>query len=239
MISPLLFNLVMIGVAERLNARVPHVRYTIYADDITLWVAGGSDGYIEETLQEAVNTIEGQLDGTGLRCSPQKSELLIVPPPGRYRKKATEDSENIVLRTRDGIVIPKVSKLRVLGMVLEASRSNGVTIDKIITKMGIATRLIKRVATRHRGMKEASLLRLVQSFAISHTAYVGAFRYWKVQERDRINAAIRRTYKAALGLFNCTSTAKLLELGVHNSLEEIAEAQRTSQRERLQTTRTG
>ncbi|KAL1439795.1 hypothetical protein MTO96_009646 [Rhipicephalus appendiculatus] len=48
-------------------------------------------------------------------------------------KKATEDSEKIVLRTRDGIVIPKVSKLRVLGMVLEASRSNGVTVDKIIT----------------------------------------------------------------------------------------------------------
>ncbi|XP_037564329.1 uncharacterized protein LOC119443684 [Dermacentor silvarum] len=238
-ILPLLFNLVMIGVAERLNARVPHVRYTIYADDITLWVAGGSDGYIEEALQEAVNTIEDQLDGTGLRCSPQKSELLIVPPPGRYRKKATEDSEKIVLRTRGGIVIPKVSKLRVLGMVLEASRSNGVTVDKIITKMGIAPRLIKRVATRHRGMKEASLLRLVQSFAISHAAYVGAFHYWKVQERDRINAAIRRTYKAALGLFNYTSTAKLLELGVHNTLEEIAEAQRTSQRERLQTTRTG
>lgn len=166
-ISPLLFNLVMIGVAERLNAQVPQVRYTIYADDITLWVPGGSDGHIEETLQEAVNAIEDQLDGTGLRCSPQKSELLIVPPPGRYRRKATEDSERIVLRTRDGTVIPKVSRLRVLGMVLEASRSNGATVDKLVTKMGTATRLIKRIATRHRGMKEASLLRLVQSFAVS------------------------------------------------------------------------
>ncbi|XP_077564270.1 uncharacterized protein LOC144179700 [Haemaphysalis longicornis] len=223
----------------RLNAQVPQVRYTIYADDITLWVPGGSNGHIEETLQEAVNAIEDQLDGTGLRCSPQKSELLIVPPPGRYRRKATEDSERIVLRTRDGTVIPKVSRLRVLGIVLEASRSNGATVDKLVTKMGTATRLIKRVATRHRGMKEASLLRLVQSFAVSHVAYVGAFHYWKVQERDRINAAIRKTYKAALGRYNCASTAKLLELGVHNTLEEIAEAQRTSQRERLLTTQTG
>ncbi|XP_077564543.1 uncharacterized protein LOC144180007 [Haemaphysalis longicornis] len=51
----------------RLNAQV---RYTIYVDEITLWVPGGSDGHIEETLQEAVNAIEDQLDGTGLRCSP-------------------------------------------------------------------------------------------------------------------------------------------------------------------------
>ncbi|XP_077528227.1 uncharacterized protein LOC144139855 [Haemaphysalis longicornis] len=36
-ISPTLFNLVMIGVAERLRA-LPKVKHTIYADDITLWV---------------------------------------------------------------------------------------------------------------------------------------------------------------------------------------------------------
>lgn len=124
-------------------------------------------------------------------------------------------------------------------MFLEANRSNGTTVDRLITKLGTATRLIKRVATRHHGMKEASLLRLVQSFATSNVAYIGAFHYWKVQERDKINAAIRKAHKATLGLLNCTSTARLLELGVNNTLEEIAEAQRTAQLERLSTTRTG
>ncbi|XP_077554614.1 uncharacterized protein LOC144169369 [Haemaphysalis longicornis] len=64
-ISPLLFNLVMIGVAERLS-EIPEVRYTIYADDITLWVPGGSDGHIETTLQTAVYVIENHLANTGL-----------------------------------------------------------------------------------------------------------------------------------------------------------------------------
>ncbi|XP_077539778.1 uncharacterized protein LOC144152384 [Haemaphysalis longicornis] len=88
-------------------------------------------------------------------------------------------------------------------------------------------------------MKEASLLRLLQSFAMSHVAYVGAFHYWLRQERDRINAAIRKAYKTALGLICSTSTARLLELGVHNTLEEISEAQTTAQLERLASTRTG
>lgn len=113
-ISPLLFNLVMIGVANRLLSEVPQVRYTIYADDITLWVSGGSDSHIEETLQAAINTIESHLADTGLKCSPQKSELLIIPPPGRYRKQAAQDAEKITLHTSDGTVIPRVTMLRVL-----------------------------------------------------------------------------------------------------------------------------
>lgn len=237
-ISPLLFNLVMIGVARRLEG-IPQVRHTIYADDITLWVPGGSDGHIENTLQDAVTAIEDHLADTGLRCAPQKSELLIVAPPGRRGKNDSNDKPNITVRTSDGIPIPQVATLRVLGMYLEASGSNKTTVDRLLTKIGTATRLIRRVATKHQGMREASLLRLLQSFAISHVAYVGAFHNWLTQERDRINAAIRKAYKTALGLLQSTSTDRLLSLGVHNTLEEISEAQRTAQLERLQATRTG
>lgn len=97
------------------------------------------------------------------------------------------------MHTSDGNVIPRVQTLRVLGMLLEASRGNSATVDRVITKLGITTRLIKRISTRRQGMKEHSLLRLVQSFAMSHVAYVGAFHPWKQHERDKINAAIRRT----------------------------------------------
>lgn len=237
-ISPFLFNLVMIGVAERLS-QLPQVKYTIYADDITLWVLGGSDGHIESTLQEAIDNIEDCLKDTGLRCSPQKSELLILPPPGRLRKRAAEDAKKITLRTGDGTVIPHVQSIRVLGMHIEASRSNTTAIDRMVTKMGIATRLIKRISTRRQGMREANLLRLLQSFVMSHVTYVGAFHYWKQQEKDRINAAIRKSYKAALGLLNSTSNQALAELGVHNTLDEVSEAQRVSQLERLGSTKTG
>lgn len=44
-------------VASRL-AEVEDVKHTIYADNITLWVEGGSDARVEEALQRAVQTVE-------------------------------------------------------------------------------------------------------------------------------------------------------------------------------------
>ncbi|XP_072142785.1 uncharacterized protein [Dermacentor andersoni] len=241
-ISPLLFNLVMIGVAERLS-RVARVRHTIYADDITLWVPGGSDGHIEDTLQEAVDAIEEQLDGSGLVCSPSKSELLVIPPKRTARKtkgnEPAREQDTIKIRTSGGHMIPVVEKIRVLGMLIERKRVNGETVNRLAAKVTTAIRLIKRVSHRTAGMKEESLTRLLESFAISHITYVAAFHNWRQCERNKINALIRKAYKAALGLVDCTSTDKFLALGVHNTLEEIAEAQRTAQLARLSETRTG
>ncbi|XP_077548763.1 uncharacterized protein LOC144162149 [Haemaphysalis longicornis] len=237
-ISPLLFNLVMIGVADRL-AKVG-VRHTIYADDITIWTTGGSDSQIEAKLQEAVNAIEDHLDGSGLVCSPSKSELLIIPPRrGNTKNRQRREHEKIKIVTRSGQTIPEVSKIRVLGMVIEKHRRNGETVARLAAKAANAMRLVRRITSRKAGMKEDSLIRLVQSFVVSHIAYVAAYHNWLQHERNKINAIIRKAYKSALGLFQSTSTPRFLKLGVHNTLEEIAEAQRTAQLERLSTTKAG
>lgn len=193
-ISPLLFNLVMIGVANRLRS-VEGVRHTVYADDVTVWVIGGSDGHIENTLQEAVKTIEDQLKGSGLVCSPTKSELMVIPPRGASRKKQTiRDCDKIRIRTQGGHIIPEVTKIRVLGMIIERSKVNGTTVSKLEAKTGTALRLIRRVANRRSGMKEARFVRLLQAFVISHITYVAAFYNWRQCER-KIDAMIRKAYK--------------------------------------------
>ncbi|KAH8029672.1 hypothetical protein HPB51_002251 [Rhipicephalus microplus] len=69
-------------VIKRLEALSPGIQHCLYADDVTIWVTGGSDGEIESNLQNVVCAVEAALLGTGLRCSPQKSQLLILPPPG-------------------------------------------------------------------------------------------------------------------------------------------------------------
>lgn len=235
-ISPLLFNLVMIGVARKLET-IGQVKHTIYADDITIWTTGGRDGDIEEALQAAVIAVEEHLKPTGLRCSPAKSELLIIPPPGT-RKSNKEDSV-IQVRTEDGPPIPRVPAIRVLGLHIQETQHNNVTVQKLQAKLTMATRLLRRVSTRHQGMREDSLLRLAQSFAISHVAYVAAFHNWKTNEKLKIDAMIRKTYKTALGLYAHTNTERMLALGIHNTLEEITEAQRTAQYHRLAQTKTG
>ncbi|XP_070387776.1 uncharacterized protein [Dermacentor albipictus] len=91
-ISTMLLNLVMIGVSEKL-AHIEDVRHTFYADDITLWGTGGSDAHIEGALQAAVDANEDQLEDTGLRCSPSKSQLLILRPANNGRGKTRPSDE--------------------------------------------------------------------------------------------------------------------------------------------------
>lgn len=142
----------MIGVAEKL-ADIEDIRHTIYADDMTLWVTGGSDAHIEGALQAAVNAIEDQLEGTGLRCSPSKSELLILPPTNNGKGKTREHKyEKIRIVTKSGNVIPEVSKIRILGMVIQKHGRNGETIARLTAKAANATRLLKRVTFRKAGM---------------------------------------------------------------------------------------
>lgn len=239
-ISPFLFNIVMIEVARRLEALGPGIRHCLYADDVTIWATGGSDGDIEAGLQAAVEAVESALSGTGLRCSPQKSQLLILPPPGRHKKKASQEAvENIVVRTSDGVPIPHAPGLRILGMFVDGTQTNATAVKNITTKMGIAARLIKRVSSRYRGMNERGLLRLLQAFVVSHAAYAGAFHRWTCAERAKIDAAIRKAYTGALGLLPGTKTTALLSLGAHNTLSEISEAQRASQLSRLSSTAAG
>ncbi|KAG0444806.1 hypothetical protein HPB47_013360, partial [Ixodes persulcatus] len=74
-----------------------------------------------------------------------------------------------------------------------------------------------------------------RSYARKHAVDFRAAR----KEEDKINVLIRRVYKIALSLPESTGTDRLFQLGIHNTLNEIAEAQRTSQLERLSGTNAG
>ncbi|KAG0432491.1 hypothetical protein HPB47_020799 [Ixodes persulcatus] len=110
---------------------------------------------------------------------------------------------------------------------------------KILRQTANTSRLLKRVTNRQQGMKEESLIRLVHSFVICHVTYVAAFHDWYKAEKTKLDIIIRGAYKLALGLPNSTSTELLLQLGLHNTLDELIEAQRRSQLERLTLTETG
>lgn len=77
---------------------------------------------------------------------------------------------------------------------------------------GLGPSLLPR---RRAGMKEESLTRLVQSFAVSHITYVAAFHNWRPRERNKIDATICKAYKVALGLLGSTSTEKFMALGIN------------------------
>lgn len=82
-------------------------------------------------------------------------------------------------------------------------------------------------------------MRLVQAFIFSRVSYSTPYLDIKSAEKTKIDGLIRRCVKRALGLPTCTSTERLLALGMHNTWVELAEAVRTSQIERLCATKTG
>lgn len=90
-----------------------------------------------------------------------------------------------------------------------------------------------------RGLSELNIICLIQAFIISKIVYTAPFLQLTKLEKDKLNALIRRVYKQALGIPNSAPTYRLMEMEVHNTIDELIEAHRMAQRCRLSKTNTG
>ncbi|KAM7315515.1 hypothetical protein ISCGN_005298 [Ixodes scapularis] len=230
-LSPLLFNLALRGLPEALRA-VPNVEHAIYADDITLWCREGSDAEIEEKLQAAADIVGEYVMKCGLKCAPEKSELLVFRNP---RDKLVDHIDVVI----DGVRVPKPAEVRILGQLLQQGRGNKSTIDRLDAMTTQVCGMMRRIRNRRHGIKEKEAIQLVQAFIIARLTYGTPYLNLNKAEMQKLNVLIRRAYKNALGLPERTATEKLLKLGVHNTIEELHEAQLVSQLKRLSSTVNG
>lgn len=231
-LSPLLFNLAIINIPRKLE-QIPHLKFSLYADDITLWVAGGSDALIEEILQLGAQTVADEAKLAGLTCSPTKSELLLMSP-----KRGTKTPPNIRISI-DNHPIPEVHTLKILGLLIQQNRANTQFLTQLSKHVTQTIGLIRRIATRRQGLRENERIRLIQAFVVSRITYSLPYLHVSATELEKINCLIRKAYKAALQLPLHTSTARFEHLGVHNTAEELVEAHLSAQIARLATTPTG
>ncbi|KAG0420477.1 hypothetical protein HPB47_003473 [Ixodes persulcatus] len=104
------------------------------------------------------------------------------------------------------------------------------TIQNMIAQM--QAQLQAHIQAQMQSMEAQIIAKLQQSWTGQH---VQQQPHCQPSERNKIDATIRKT----LGLLGSTSTENFMALGVHNTLDEIAEAQRTAQLERLTEMRTG
>ncbi|XP_037577052.1 uncharacterized protein LOC119459315 [Dermacentor silvarum] len=239
-VSPLLFNIAMCKLSQKLS-EVEGINHTLYADDITIWCVGGCEGRVEEALQEALDRREAFLAGARLRLSSSKSQLFLYRSSRRGVKPkgwVPLSEVNLALRTSDGHLISRVKVIRVLGMLIESNGCNQHTIAKITAKTDSMIRLITRVSNSRGGIREDNLLKLFHAFLMSHITYVAAMHCWQNHEKTKLNLLIRKSIKRVLGILMNASTERLMQLGVHNTLEEI-EAQHTAQTARLSSSAAG
>ncbi|KAL1474478.1 hypothetical protein MTO96_020661 [Rhipicephalus appendiculatus] len=89
--------------------------------------------------------VEGHLEGTGLVCAPNKSEILLHRPrkPGRLPKDvAAARQTGVQATTKEGGRIPTVSKIRVLGLWLEENGANSELVTRLRRKLTIMLLLL-------------------------------------------------------------------------------------------------
>lgn len=143
------------------------------------------------------------------------------------------------IHTRDGFVIPIVPTIKILGLSIDGDRSSATAFGRLIQKMNETIQLVKRITRKHAGMGEKGLLRLIQAFVVPHISYLAPFLALDAVKLDKLNKKMRKLYKVALGIPVGTNNQRLEEMGIHNTIEEIIEAQRVSHTERLMHTSTG
>ncbi|XP_070389464.1 uncharacterized protein [Dermacentor albipictus] len=232
-ISPILFNVAMIGLAKQLE-EIGGIRHAMYADDIIIWAQRAPLGYQELKLQEAAACVDAYVRARGLACSTEKSELLSV----RRRRKATDEAEPLKIYLK-GHQITEVTQCRILGMWVQTNQRCTYALALTKTAVNQVARMINRVSKGRYGMKEADTLKLIKSLVVSRVVYSLPYYNCVKSEIQQIDTILKRALKTALQIPQTASTEKLLALGLHNSFEELQEAQRIAQFQRLQQTETG
>lgn len=234
-ISPLLFNISLLGLPEQL-AQIPDLHHALYADDLTLWTNTGSAGYQQDNLQQAVDVISHYLRTCGLSCAPSKSALLVLRNRTRGRPPNPTPDPTIYIGSQ---LIPTVKTLRILGVHYHHDGSGAAYLPRLQTTVSQLTHLIRRTCSRRHGLREADTCRILQAMLTSRITYGAPYLLLKPREQAKIDILIRKSYKTALGLPVYTSTERLLQLGLHNTLTELMEAHINNQLQRLQLTPTG
>ncbi len=168
-LSPILFNIVMGGLIERLDQTNfgedpilgldEHLRILLFADDIVL--PAGSDA----VAQRKLTIVSRWLESKGLTPNPSKTKVVLMSKGKKY----TAAVEPISL---SGVVLEKVDTYKYLGIPFYGSKRGGVKAD--------TTRLEKAIATLNalRGLLSSTFslptriaARVFESCSISQALY--------------------------------------------------------------------
>ncbi|KAM7314896.1 hypothetical protein ISCGN_004680 [Ixodes scapularis] len=192
----------------------------------------GSDGQVEERLQAAADITAEYAWSRGLQFTPEKSELLVLRNP----REGLITHINVKM---DGQEVPKPQEVRILGQLIPQGRNNKSTLDKLTKATVQINGMLRRIRNQQHGLKEREAMQLVHAFVVSRVLYGPPHLNLTKKEVEKLDVLLRKAYKNALGLPEYAATKRLLQLGVHNTFEELANAQIGAQIRRLGGTDSG
>ncbi|XP_040069898.1 uncharacterized protein LOC115329459 [Ixodes scapularis] len=234
-LSPTLFNIALLHLPAQLSS-ISHLQHNIYADDITIWCCKGSLGQQEHTIQSGLNVIQNHLSSIGLKCSPTKSEFIVVT--NQTGRKAEEQRDSIKLHI-DHTPIPRRSHIRILGFLLQDNGKAHVWMDTILRQLNQIYHMLSRVTRRQRGLKEQELRRIIEALVYSRVLYQLPYLSITKTQLSKLEAALRRYTRLALGVPRFAANFLVASTGLFNTLEERTTICRQAHIARLQTSPQG
>ncbi|KAH9369396.1 hypothetical protein HPB48_007174 [Haemaphysalis longicornis] len=129
--------------------------------------------------------------------------------------------------------IPQTTHFRILVLHITSTRSPHIALTHIKQYVVQTSHLLRRVAIRQHGVGGTDRIRLLESFLISRLTYHLPFAPLTQTQHAQLNGLIRKAYCHTLLLPPHASTTCLTAMGLHNTTEELIEAQRSSQILRL------
>lgn len=161
-ISPTLFNMVMADLALSLEL-FPDLGYTIYADDITIWMKGDSVSKQSVTLQKALDAIQDFSERTGLQLSPEKTNYIAISDQ-RGRKENVGSKIKLFV---NGTQIRQQPTIKILGIPIEA----GSWYKQVRSQWKEALNLIKRTTGKAWGAQDQTLKTMVKALLVPKATY--------------------------------------------------------------------
>ncbi|EEC08886.1 hypothetical protein IscW_ISCW018667 [Ixodes scapularis] len=102
--------------------------------------------------------------------------------------------------TLNGVTIPKVNTIRILGLNYQGDGAGTTTFQRLVEAVSQVTHLVRRVASREHGPYGQYSLGLVQDLVVSRITYGTPYLGLRKSEKEKINELIRKTYKLELRL---------------------------------------
>lgn len=174
-------------------AEVPGLRFTVYADDVTIWTTGGSDGEQSDTIQAGLDVIAAFLQEVGLTPAAEKTQFVILGT------KAARAAAHFSF-TFDGQKITRKETIRVLGVHIDADGGATTWLRNLTRTWHQVLHLIRRIASKNWGSEERTLRRLVTALLTSRAVYGYNFYSLTKRQRAKIESLNHEAMRVVTGL---------------------------------------
>ncbi|KAG0422877.1 hypothetical protein HPB47_001325 [Ixodes persulcatus] len=230
-LSPLLLNLAMTDLALALEA-VPQVRYTIYADNVTLWTTAGLSSDQQYHMQRALDIVTTFAQNTGLELSKEKTIYMVIPAK---RKKSRTDIHLHV----EGALITQADSVKILGVPFDHHGRANTWMTHVKKQWKNGLTFLKAITNKAWVAQEDLLRRLARILLVSKVIYELNFQNLTQTQETTLVTMNRATMRIVTSLPRFTRVDELERIAQMNTIQEIAEEQRISQALRLSRTPQG